>query len=189
MFTSLQHLRFFTVFVFLVFAAASVGCRKCEPQQSPLPEWLKAWVPYSANNQIVFQNDNLQTDTLRVTAWTNENVQEGSVECSNIAEERRVQLSFGNQSTPVELRLVRESMKITYGAGGATFMPMSTSFIYGSGPNTTAAYLPSDVINDTLYNDVLYFSTADNPVKIIRFVRGHGVVQFVDANNVVWNKQ
>jgi len=167
----------------------SAGCRKCEPQQSSLPEWLKAWVPYNPNDQIVFHNGNLQTDTLRVTAWTNENIQEGSDKCPNTAEERRIQLSFSNQSRPVELRLVRESMKITYGAGGATFMPMSNSFIYGSGPNTTAAYLPSDVINDTLYNDVLYFSTADNPVKIVRFVKVHGVVQYVDANNVVWNKQ
>jgi hypothetical protein len=155
-----------------------------------LSDGQKTWLPYTQNQHVVFQNDAGLTDTLRVT-WLADTVVSAvyNKKCTSVTEQRVMKLSLYNHPGETHgFTLQEDALTVTKGTGSATFR---CGFDTPSSGNEALdlALLPVDVINDSIYHDVLYIADEQSPIRTLRYAREHGLLQYTDINDVIWNKQ
>ena len=183
-------MRYYAIVILLLSCVFTSGCRKCQSVHSYVDDNLKSWIPYSVNQQVIFANDSLQTDTLTVVALVDETLSEVSDKCPSVFDQRRITMKFSSSSEPyLVFTMKQNSLIFDYGATQAKFVAMSASDWFVMTPSSDAHYSPNDVVNDSVYNDVLYIASQQTPLKIFRVAKNHGFLHYVDTNNVIWNLQ
>ena len=175
------------------------GCCFDPPPDQPLPLEGYWWVPYQSTQPVVFQSNAGNYDTLDVNF--SQEYYSYNNECGFDVEERQCRL-FPDKYPDVLFYFNANgkylNLGVYFGLGGATNFSYNSRIAYFDyvrrefrSLHESIAYRTVDTINNVVYSDVLWMQLQNNTFSSIDefyYARLHGLIQYTDSNNVVWNK-
>ena len=184
-----------TIILFLFIAVLSCTEKsQCDSPELPyqvLSDSIKSWLPYTADTDIIFENNNLQNDTIRLRDYFNgdDEIWRGD-ECSpGNGQFRRCNFIDPISNDTIKTEIGRQYIFMT--SRKTTFVIYNDDAKGVGLPTTYRKFEKTVTLNSKQYNNCIWVECVSsdncNPMGITKyyFAKDKGLVAYV-RNNILW---